>query len=72
MTTCPTTPERPVTRAEINRLTAIIEQLGGAQARLHRVCEFVESRRLARPVFGHYETATEALDRVLEIARGEG
>ena len=30
MTTYPTTPERPVTRAEIDRLTAIIEQLNDA------------------------------------------
>jgi len=30
MTTYPTTPERPVTRAEIDRLTAIIAQLNDA------------------------------------------
>ena len=30
MTTYPATPERPVTRAEIDRLTAIIEQLNDA------------------------------------------
>ena len=33
MTTYPTTPERPVTRAEIEHLTAIIAQLEEAQDR---------------------------------------
>ena len=33
MTTYPTTPERPVTRAEIDRLTAIIARLHDAQDR---------------------------------------
>jgi len=64
--------QRVTDAEEIDRLTAIVERFGDAQARLHRVCELVESHRLARPVFEHYETATEALDRVLEIARGEG
>ncbi len=31
MTTYPTTPERPITRAETDRLTAIIKQLEEAQ-----------------------------------------
>jgi len=38
MTTYPTTPERPVTRAEIDRLTAIIAMLREGIDRLQVVC----------------------------------
>jgi len=49
MTTYPTTPERPITRAEIDRLNAIIERLNAAlDAAANRedgLCHEVEVQR---------------------------
>ena len=48
MTTYPTTPERPITRAETDRLTAIIKQLEEAQESYPRRSAGYATRSMCR------------------------